>query len=231
MRRAVEMSVIVGMAAALLMPAAFGATQSSASAALGLSSNKERGVVSVMTEPALADGRLLIKIVAFNRKNEPASFSDANVKVSTVTGKAVALVPLEQLVREAKKEAGRPSTAGVNDHDPSLYSHPGVQTNGAGGAGEPELGGYSGANNPTAGVVNPHTRASSRSALSEEQLAERIAALNAGILQTLTVPPASAAGGQVVTEKLKFSRKEARALHLVVEFNGEQHEFDFETPR
>jgi hypothetical protein len=33
-----------------------------------------------------------------------------------------------------------------------------------------------------------------------------------------------------VTERLTVSRKEERALHLVVDFNGERHEFDFAVP-
>jgi len=51
-----------------------------------------------------------------------------------------------------------------------------------------------------------------------------------GILHDLTIAPATVAGGQIVTEKLKFARKEAHDLHVVVDFNGERHEFDFAAP-
>jgi hypothetical protein len=61
-------------------------------------------------------------------------------------------------------------------------------------------------------------------------LQEQIANLNAGILHPITIASASAAGGQVVTQKLKFARKESRVLHVVVEFNGEEHVFDFDAP-
>jgi hypothetical protein len=58
----------------------------------------------------------------------------------------------------------------------------------------------------------------------------QIEALNAAILQPKTIAPASAGGGQVVTDKLKFGRKDERALHVTVDFNGEQHEFNFAVP-
>jgi hypothetical protein len=46
----------------------------------------------------------------------------------------------------------------------------------------------------------------------------------------MIIPSASAAGGQLVSEKLKFARKEERRLRVTVEFNGEQHEFSLVPP-
>jgi hypothetical protein len=213
-------------------PVALAATETSASAVAGLSSTKERGVISIAADPALSDGRLVIKVVAFNRKTEPAGFGPAHVSISTAAGKPVALILLEQLVQETQRAAGvRSRQASSTDHDPSNYSHPGIATAGVGGSGEPDVSSYSGANNPTSGVVSPHTRATSGGRISEAELKARIDMLKAGILQPMTIAPAKAAGGQVVTEKLKFARREARALHVVVQFNDEQHEFDFEAPR
>jgi hypothetical protein len=235
--QAVRVSVAVAWVCAAgaigVGPAALAATESSATAVNGLSSTKERGVISIASDPALSDGRLLIKVVAFNRRPEPAGFGPANVSISTTAGKPVALILLEQLVQETQKAAGvRTRQASSTDHDPSNYSHPGIATAGVGGSGEPDVSGYSGANNPTSGVVSPHTRATSNArTMSDAELKARIDMLNAGILQPMTIAPAKAAGGQVVTEKLKFARKEARALHIVVQFNDEQHEFDFEVPR
>ena len=59
---------------------------------------------------------------------------------------------------------------------------------------------------------------------------QQVEALKAGILQTATVEPGKATGAQLVTEKIKFSRKEEKVLHVTVDFNGEQHQFDFEAP-
>jgi hypothetical protein len=216
-----------------IAPAVFSATQSSSAAATGLSSSRERGVVSIVSDSALSEGRLVIKVVAFNRRTEPAGFGPANVQISTAAGKPVTLIPREQLVREMQKAAGvKTRHASNTDHNPSNYSHPGIPTSGVGGSGEPDVSGYSGANNPTSGVASSHTHpTSSTRAMSDAQLEANIAALNAGILQPMTVAPATAAGGQVVTEKLKFSRKDPRALHLVVTLNDESHEFDFEVPK
>jgi len=61
-------------------------------------------------------------------------------------------------------------------------------------------------------------------------LQQQIADLSAAILQPVQVAPAAAVGGQVVTQKIKFGRKEERSLRVVVEFNGEQHEFAFAAP-
>lgn len=64
----------------------------------------------------------------------------------------------------------------------------------------------------------------------DPKLQQQITDLKAAILQPLTIAPASAAGGQIVTQKIKFGRKEERALRVVVELNGEQHEFNFPAP-
>jgi hypothetical protein len=36
--------------------------------------------------------------------------------------------------------------------------------------------------------------------------------------------------GPLVTQKIKFGRKEERALRVTVELNGEQHVFEFAAP-
>jgi hypothetical protein len=64
----------------------------------------------------------------------------------------------------------------------------------------------------------------------DPKLQQQVAALTAAILQPVSVAPASAAGGQIVTQKIKFGRKEERSLRVVVSFNGEQHEFSFAAP-
>lgn len=193
--------------------------------AVELTSTKDRGVVSIASDPALSDGRLVVKVVAFNRMKEPAAFGDANVKITTAAGVAVPLMSLEKLVGNEKSARGR---GGPGDHNPSNYSHPGIPTNGVGGGGEPDVSGYTGSANPTSGVASSHTPMSNRA---DPESEARIAALKAAILQPMTIAPAAAAGGQVVTEKLKLSRKDPRGLRVVVDFNDEQHEFELEAPR
>lgn len=210
---------------------ALAATDPSTAAIKGLSSTKENGVVSLVSEPTLADGRLILKVVAFNRATAPASFSDQNIRISTAAGKPVELVPLEQLVEEAERDARDASRrAAATGYNPTDYSYRGVPTTGTGGAGEPDVSGYIGASKPSSGVMSPHTQPSSAAASGDQGLQTRIDSLNAAILQPLTIAPSTAAGGQIVTGKLKFPRREERALRVVVDFNGEQHEFNFEAP-
>jgi hypothetical protein len=80
------------------------------------------------------------------------------------------------------------------------------------------------------GMDASQTRIVAKAAKDDPKLQAQIASLNAAVLHDLTIAPAAAAGGQIVTEKLKFARKEAHDLRLVVNFNGEQHEFDFAAP-
>jgi hypothetical protein len=59
---------------------------------------------------------------------------------------------------------------------------------------------------------------------------QQVAALKAGILQTLSIEPRSAAGAQIVTEKLNFAVNEERILRVTVEFNGDRHELTVPVP-
>ena len=64
----------------------------------------------------------------------------------------------------------------------------------------------------------------------DPKVQQQIATLSAAILQPSPVAPSATVGGQVVTQKIKFGRKEERALRVVVELNGEQHVFEFAAP-
>jgi hypothetical protein len=134
------------IAAALLLghvfPCAVAAVPAPApeAAPAAVTSAKDRGVVSVQPDAALTNGQLALKVVAFNRGNEPASFGPDNVEVYTAAGKRVDLVSLEQLVKEVTASA--PSNGrGRVEHDPSSYSGAGVNRN---SAGQPDVGNYTG---------------------------------------------------------------------------------------
>jgi len=206
--------------------AAYAATETAPAA---LSSTKERGVVSIVPDATLSQGRLVLKVVAFNRTREPAAFGAADVKILTAAGTPVGLVPLEQLIDDVAKAPGSKRRVSTADHNPADYSHPQIPT-GPGGAGEPDVSGYTGGGNPTSGVVSAHTNVGSPESPADARLREQIDALRAGILQSAIIPSGTAAGGQVVSEKLKFGRKEAHSLRVLVEFNGEQHEFTVVPP-
>jgi hypothetical protein len=80
-------------------------------------------------------------------------------------------------------------------------------------------------------VVSPHTRATSSGRGAEDPaIQQQIADLKAALLQPLSIAPKAAAGGQVVTQKLKLKRQDDRTLRVVVDFNGERHELSFTAP-
>jgi hypothetical protein len=193
----------------------------------GLTSTKPHGVVKLVSDPTLSDGRLVLKVVAFNRTSQPASFGPEGITVFTAAGQPVAVMTLEQLVQETK---GTSDKGGNTFHDPSSYSGPTMTHD---SAGRPNVGNYTGAaGNNTGPLMSSRTSMDERGrgAKDDPQLQQRIDALNAAILHAQSIAPASAVGGQIVTEKIKFARKEEHALRVVVDFNGEQHQFDFAAP-
>jgi hypothetical protein len=195
------------------------------SVVLGLTSNKDHGTVSVVSDPTLADGRLVLKVVAMNRSQMAASFGPGDVKVFTAVGTPVKLMSLDQLAQEARAAAD--GGADTVTHGPTVHSGPAMHYD---SSGRPDVSGYTGGNDRMNGLDATQTRITAKALKDDPKLQEQIASLNAAVLHDLTIAPAAAAGGQIVTEKLKFARKEAHDLRLVVDFNGEQHQFDFAVP-
>ncbi len=193
----------------------------------GLSSTKDHGVVKVMADPTLAEGRLVLKVVAFNRITAASSFGPENVKVFTAAGQSIPLMTLEQLVRETREAAGVSDTNRTPSVDTFGTSGPNITHD---MAGRPDVGNYTAGSNSMGTGVSTHGPRANPVKADDPKLQQQIAALTAAILQPVSVAPASAAGGQVVTQKIRFGRKEERALRVVVEFNGEQHEFSFSAP-
>jgi hypothetical protein len=146
--------------------------------------------------------------------------------VKIIAGAPVKLMSVDQLVQEARAAAG--DGAATATHGPTIHSGPIM---GHDASGRPDVSGYTGGNDRMTGMdlSQAHT-VSGKAVKDDPKLQEQVAGLNAAILHDLTIAPAAVAGGQVVTEKLKFARKEAHDLRLVVDFNGEQHEFDFAAP-
>src|SRR5690242_18386604 len=95
--------VMTLVAASMVVDSAEPASDTRAAAPEGLSSTKDHGVIKVVPDPALANGRLVLKIVAFNRdRKNPATFGPGNVKVFTAAGEAVPLLSLDQLIAQAR---------------------------------------------------------------------------------------------------------------------------------
>lgn len=226
MRNPAGCAMAVLLAACASLSAA--AAESLPTATEGLTSRMEHGAITLVANPELMNGRVILKIVAFNSSTQPASFSGDDIHVFTSAGKPVQLVSLDRLIEESRL-AAQPAPVATT-HDPANYSHPEVRHAGVGGSGAMEVNGITGASNPTNGVMSPYTRASTVSEANNPKLQAEIDNLKAAILHPLTIAPTQAEGGQIVTEKPRFARKDERSLHVVVNFNGDEHAFDFTLP-
>jgi hypothetical protein len=208
---------------ALVLPVALAAPATSQTASIGLTSTLDKGIVSIMTDPVLTDGRLILKVVAHNPTSEPLHLGAGDVRVLTAAGKPVSILSLDDLIAEAKGTGSGRKVA----HESSSYSRPQTSTT---RTGELDVTGMTGGSDVVGRAVTEGTSAAADASTNDPAVQQQIEALKAGILQTVTVEPGKAAGGQLVTGKIKFSRKEERVLRVVVGFNGEQHEFNFEAP-
>ncbi len=200
------------------------ATATSQTASIGLKSTRDTGVVSIMTDPVLVGGRLVLKVVALNPTPQAVPLRAEDVHVFTAAGKTVPVMSLDALIAEARGEKRSGNRA---MHQSSNYSRPQTSTS---RTGELDVSGITGASNPIGGTLTEQQVRRPGDVEESPAVRKQVEALQAGILQALSVEPGTATGGQLVTEKIKFSRKEEKALRVVVDFNGEQHEFNFEAP-
>jgi hypothetical protein len=214
--------MLVALVIALLIG---GGTHAAESVVLeGLTSTKEHGVVELQSDPTLSQGRLVLKVVAFNRTTAPSSFGPDDVKVFTAAGQAVPLMTLEQLVQQTRAAASGDARSTV---DTFGTSGPTILHD---AAGRPDVGNFTGGNGAMAGSVSSRARRPDAGTVDDPKVQQQIAALSAAILQPSTIAASAAVGGQVVTQKIKFGPKEERALRVTVELNGEQHVFEFAAP-
>lgn len=206
-----------------LVQSAVAAIATSQTASIGLTSTMDKGIVSIMTDPVLADDRLVLKVVAHNPTSEPLTLRASDVHVFTAAGKEIGIQSLDSLIAQI---AG--SSRGSGHAQAGNYSRAPTMTT---RTGEMDVTGIAGSTDAIGNAVSEQSARRSGADVSDDPVVQQqIDGLKAGILQTVTVEPGKATGGQLVTEKIKFSRKEAKALHVTVEFNGETHQFDFEAP-
>ena len=184
--------------------------------------------VSLAVEPALSDGRLVLKIAAKNSGAAPVQFGPSSVQISRPSGEAIGLYPLQALVNDVRMAAGLE------------YQEPagGRATEGAYSA--PQLGVRDGRVDPTGytggarigqeELLRRLPRRSTEPTISKEEAEKQIAVLKSGILQDTTVAPGQIAAGQLVTQKLDFKKGEDRTLHVRVRIGGDEHGFTIAAP-
>jgi hypothetical protein len=190
-----------------------------------MTSTKTRGEVSVAPEPKLLNGELILKVVALNRSQEPATFGPEDIRISTADGKSVPIMSLESLIAQVKAgAAGGPPRSGSAQS--AYVAGPATTYN---QFGQPDVHNFTGSSAPLSGRVNPEAPEATAPGDSGA-LEQQIASLKAGILQDLAVAPGEVKGGELVTGRIRFHWREKHTLHIEVRFNGEEHEFDVQAP-
>ncbi len=189
-------------------------------------STKPQSVVSLLVEPTLSDGRLVLKIAAKNLGTSPVGFGPSAISIAKPSGQAIALYPLQSLIADVRSAAGMAAaevapTAGA-------YAAP-QPTLGPGG--RMDVTGYTGGR----ALGNEEYRRSrvrrGKAAISEAEAQAQIAALNQAILQPTTLAPGQVVAAQVVSDKLKFAKNEERVLQVRVRIAGDEHSFTIAAPQ
>jgi hypothetical protein len=187
--------------------------------ATGMTSTKTAGAVSISADPALSDGRLVLRVAAQNRTQAPVAFGPASVRITAAAGESITIRPLAALIAEARSAAGMEEPGAV-----SVVAAPAITTN---NAGQKDVSGYTGGMGT---VVAQGTRKRKPRPADIAAAEQQIAALKAGILADAMIAPGQLAAGQLVTEKIRFPGKRERGLVVTVTLAGEEHSFRFDAP-
>ncbi|MES2441876.1 MAG: hypothetical protein V4574_03530 [Pseudomonadota bacterium] len=207
------------LAAAGLIALAQDAGPVKGDATAGLVSRQAKGEVHLVSDPALADGRLVLRVVILNHGAEAAAFGPANVSVALPDGTPVALVPRETLLAE---QTGAPSGRSSGETS-QAHSTASLATN---GQGQTDVTSYTGAMSVTTAGVPQSTL--DRAQRADPQSSAAWAALDAVLLKPITLRPGAADGGQVVTARLKRGKG---PLTVTIAFAGEAHRFEVAVPK
>lgn len=187
--------------------------------------------VSILVEPQLNDGRLVIKVAAKNLGGAAVPFGPSAISIAKPSSEAIAIYPLAHLVDDVRMAAGLSAeTAPATAPTQGAYSAP--QQNVRDG-GQMDVTGFTGGSTVGGDEYVRRSRSSRKvkPTISEAEAAQQIAALNQAILKDTTLAPGQVAAGQLVSEKLQFGKKEERTLHVRVRVAGEEHPFTIAAPK
>jgi hypothetical protein len=213
---------------AILAAAALSGVASAAAQAVA-ESKMAQSSVSMLVEPQLKDGRLVVKVAAKNLGSASVAFGPSSIGIAKPDGQAIAIYPLSSLVNDVRLAAGLPA-ASTPQTAPTAgaYASPQQTTR----DGRMDVTGFTGGS--TIGgdeYVRQNSSNKSKPAITTVEAEAQIAALKQAILQDSTLGVGQVAAGQVVTEQLKFGKKEDRTLHLRVRVGSEVHGFTIEAPK
>ena len=224
--RTLALAIAAGWAAICTAAPVTAADPVAGAAGAIMTSTKASGQISIVPEPRLVNGELILKVVALNQSRKAATFGPQNIQISTADGKTVPLMSLTALVAQVKADAQAAPT-GSGSYNSSYTGGPATTYN---QLGQPDVHNFSGSSAPLGGQINPEAPVRTGGGGDSTALQQQIASLEAGVLQDITIAPGEVKGGEVVTDRIKFHWREKHTLRIVVSFNGEQHEFELPAP-
>ena len=185
--------------------------------------------VSVLVEPSLRDGRLVVKVAAKNLGSSPVQFGPSRVTIAKPGGQAIAVYPLSKLVADVRLAAGlSDSTVPAPSPIQGAYSSPQMT---ARDGGQVDVTGFTGGSTIGGDEYVRRSRSPKRKpTISSAEADAQIAALRQAVLQDSAIAPGQIAAGQIVSEPLKFGKKEDRTLHLRIQLGSDQHGFTIAAP-
>jgi hypothetical protein len=171
------------------------------------------GIVQISPIKSRIDGRLQLSVVAYNSGPGATNLGYENIRISTADGASLELYSYDHLKHEANKRAtisriGLVVSAAVNGYVSGRES------------------GYS----PTAAAIDRRTNEDDEQAWEQriqDKLDTTMEHLDGDVLQTTTIDPGEAAGGEVVAAKPKFNNGLSPRFDMTVNFNGETHLISF----
>lgn len=186
---------------------------------------KASGEVSIVPQPSLVNGELILKVVALNQSQKPATFGPQDIQITTADGKTVPVMTLDALIALVKDDARAGATAPAS-YNPSYASGPATTYS---QSGAPDVHNFTGSSAPISGQINPEAPVGN-ARVDSAALEQQIASLKAGILQDVTIGPGEVKGGEVVSHPIRFHWREKHTLRITVRFNGEQYDFEMAAP-
>lgn len=219
--------ILAAAALALAAPAQLAAQGAGAVA----ESTQPHSSVSVLVDPKLSDGRVVVKIAAKNLTAAPVPFGPSSVSIATPDGAVIALYPLQSLINDVQVAAGL-SADSMSTTAPTQGAHAAPQMTVREG-GQVDVTGYTGG---AAIGGDEYRRSRSRTpagkpTITTQEAEAQIAVLRQAILQDTTVAPGQIIAGQVVTAPLEFGKDQQRLLHVRVRIAGDEHSFTIAAPK
>lgn len=184
-------------------------------ATAGLVSKQAKGEVHIVSDPALNEGRLVLRVVILNRGAEAAPFGPADISIAASDGTPVPLIARETLL--AEQAGGRKVRSDETGQAHATAALPIT-------SGQTDVSSFTGTMGATTAGV-PQSMLD-RAPGGRNEAAWK--ALDAVLLKPMTLRPGAADGGQVVTTKLKRGKG---PLIVTVSFAGEQHRFEVAVPK